>query len=393
MRYIHAPQTAMTDTVTPKPPCAAAARLPWGALQITERLSVPELGQAQFAATVFSHGLRHTVAAQWTSTSESLEAVLPHAQSTVRAHRMQSALLDLAPVYGELAFALITLRRGTAHVDIAAENPQRTGEIERWLRATFPAPEATERREIAVRFWSCSPHGAGSSSRTISVPPLGEIEANYPTGVRDRLARLAGPEFRPGEGGQLILWYGPPGTGKTYALRALGWEWREWCELHYVIDPEVFFGQRADYMIDVLLDEDEPFPNHGAAAEVRPKWRLLVLEDTGELLAADAKHTTGQGLSRLLNLVDGMVGQGLRVLVLVTTNEPLRRLHPAVARPGRCAAQIEFEPFDEAEATAWLAARGLRGESGGALTLAHLFARLHGYESESEPEHAIGFGA
>ena len=105
------------------------------------------------------------------------------------------------------------------------------------------------------------------------MPPLGEIEANYPTGVRDRLARLARPEFRPGEGGQLILWHGPPGTGKTYALRALGWEWREWCELHYVIDPEVFIGQRADYMIDVLLDDDEPLPNRGAAADIRPKWR------------------------------------------------------------------------------------------------------------------------
>jgi len=260
----------MTETMTTKAPCATSAQFPWGPLRITERLSLPELGQAQFAETVFRHGLRHTAAAQWTTTSKSLDAVLPHAQSTVRAHRMQSALLDLAPLHGELAFALVTLRRGTAHVDIAAENPERTDEVERWLRATFPAPEATERPEIAVRFWSCSPHGAGCSSRTIAVPPLGEIEANYPTGVRDRLARLAGPEFRPGDGGQLILWYGPPGTGKTYALRALGWEWREWCELHYVIDPEMFFGQRADYMIDVLLDEDEPLLNRGPGAEPMP---------------------------------------------------------------------------------------------------------------------------
>jgi hypothetical protein len=386
-------KAAMTETITTKPSCAAAAPLPWGPLRITEHLSLPELGTAQFAATVFRHGLRHTAAAQWTTTSESLEAVLPHAQSTVRAHRMQSALLDLAPLYGELAFALVTLRRGTAHVDIAAENPERTDEIERWLRATFPAPEVTESREITVRFWSCSPHGAGCSSRTIAVSPLGEIGANYPAGVRDRLARLASPEFRPGEGGQLILWYGPPGTGKTYALRALAWEWRQWCELHYVIDPEMFFGQRADYMVDVLLDEDEHLLTRGASADLQPKWRLLVLEDTGELLAADAKHTTGQGLSRLLNLVDGMVGQGLRVLVLVTTNELLRRLHPAVARPGRCAARIEFEPFDEAAAAVWLAARGLRGEGGGALTLARLFASVHGYEIEPEPERAVGFGA
>jgi hypothetical protein len=378
--------------MTTKPACATA-QFPWGPLRITERLCLPELGESQFAVTVFRYGLRHTVQAQWATTSESLEAVLPYAQSTVQAHGMQSALLDLTPLYEEEAFALVTLRRGSVRVDIAAKNPELTGEIGRWLRATLPAPEATERREITVRFWSCSPHGASPSSRTIAVPPLHEITANYPTGVRDRLARLADPEFRPGEGGQLILWYGPPGTGKTYALRALGWEWREWCELHYVIDPEVFFGQRADYMIDVLLDEDEPLLSRGRGAEISPKWRLLVLEDTGELLAADAKHTTGQGLSRLLNLVDGMVGQGLRVLVLVTTNEPLRRLHPAVARPGRCAARIEFEPFDEAEATTWLAARGLRAAGGGTHTLAHLFAYVHGYEMEPEPERAVGFGA
>jgi hypothetical protein len=54
--------------------------------------------------------------------------------------------------------------------------------------------------------------------------------------------------------------------------------------------------------------------------------------------AADAKEQAGQGLSRFLNVVDSIIGQGLRVLILVTTNEPLRRLHPAVSRPGRCAA-------------------------------------------------------
>ena len=79
-----------------------------------------------------------------------------------------------------------------------------------------------------------------------------------------------------------------------------------------------------------------------------------ILEDTGELLAADAKERTGQGLSRLLNVVDGLIGQGLRVLVLVTTNETLRSLHPAVSRPGRCASQIEFAAFTADEAAEWL---------------------------------------
>src|SRR6185312_7694550 len=117
-------------------------------------------------------------------------------------------------------------------------------------------------------------------------------------------------------------------------------------------DPELFFGSSPRYMLDVLLDEDEDDSD----------WRLLILEDTGELLALDARQQTGQGLSRLLNVVDGLIGQGLRVLVLVTTSEPLRALHPAVSRPGRCIAQVEFTAFPAAEADAWLRRHGRDGD-------------------------------
>ena len=62
----------------------------------------------------------------------------------------------------------------------------------------------------------------------------------------------------------------------------------------------------------------------------------MVLEDTGELLAEDAHTRTGQALSRLLNVTDGVLGQGMNTIVLVSTNEPLGRLHPAIRRAGRC---------------------------------------------------------
>ena len=181
-----------------------------------------------------------------------------------------------------------------------------------------------------------------------------------------------GKEFEAGLGGRLLLWHGPPGTGKTFALRALGWEWRSWCDLHYVTDPETFFGSSSAYMLDVLLDEDDD-------DESEDRWRLFVLEDTGELLSADAKERSGQGLSRLLNVVDGLIGQGLRVLVLVTTNEPLKNLHPAVSRPGRCAVQIEFSAFTADEAAEWFAARGIEGSSRTG-SLASLYGRGEGFD-------------
>ena len=80
-----------------------------------------------------------------------------------------------------------------------------------------------------------------------------------------------------------------------------------------------------------------------------PQWRVLVIEDAGELLREDAKSRVGQALSRLLNLGDGILGQGLRVIVLITTNEPIQRLHPALLRPGRCLSEIEFRKSTAAE--------------------------------------------
>jgi ATP-dependent 26S proteasome regulatory subunit len=90
-------------------------------------------------------------------------------------------------------------------------------------------------------------------------------------------------------------------------------------------------------------------------------------------------------LSRLLNVVDGLIGQGLRVLVLVTTNEPIRALHPAVARPGRCAANIEFDPLSADEASAWLKAHGQEQPSEIPMPLAELFAALEGRSVDSMP--------
>ena len=66
-------------------------------------------------------------------------------------------------------------------------------------------------------------------------------------------------------------------------------------------------------------------------------------------------------------------------MVLVTTNEPVVRLHPAVCRPGRCAALVDFELLSSEETAAWLAARDAPPlESERPATLAELFAIVEG---------------
>lgn len=142
----------------------------------------------------------------------------------------------------------------------------------------------------------------------------------------------------------------------------------------------------------VEIEEDETSFSARDRVPDPAKWRLLVLEDSGELVRADAKAETGQALSRLLNVVDGLIGQGLRILVLITTNEELGKLHPAISRPGRCLSRTEFSLLDKGSATAWLNKRGVPDEIGEAASLADLYAIASGHERPPVAS-KIGFAA
>ncbi len=302
--------------------------------------------------------------------------------------------------------ALLEVSLWSSHISVSVAAPDAAAAkaVVAELREAFPLPDPSSTHEVPITFWTYTPNGPQASFRNIGVPGWDEIDSNYASTTRDQLAGVM-RGFQPSRGGQLILWHGVAGTGKTFALRALAWEWREWCQFHYIVDPDAFFGQHADYLISVLLQNAVPMMlgqgGHGVSQamielesddgdEDQKPWRALVLEDTGELLSADARERSGQGLSRFLNVVDGLIGQGLRVLVLVTTNEEIRRLHPAVARPGRCAANIEFDPLATDEASAWLERHGLERGAGGARTLASLYAQLEGRDPEETV--LVGFG-
>ena len=327
------------------------------------------------------------------------------------------------------AIACVGVNYGNAMVQVAGDSKQVVEAGLEEVRSLLPRAERDQEGRVPVTFWSYTPHGPMPMGRTLNVPSWEEIEGNYEEDARCSLARLMSGEL-PWRGGQLILWHGETGTGKTTALRALAREWSSWCEPHYITDPEKFFGEQSDYMLSVMLQhgedygyEDDEHDEDGepegfsaapgavimsttsrmwafppdiamAAHSARPSgpsWRLLILEDTGELLAADARVRAGQGLSRFLNVVDGLIGQGLRILVLVTTNEELGRLHPAIARPGRCAANVLFRPLSVEQSNAWLEEKGREERMSEPTTLAGLYAIVEGWEVVNRREE-VGFG-
>jgi len=226
---------------------------------------------------------------------------------------------------------------------------------------------------IPIAFWHRRCDGqARRTGRQAAATHWPKIRANYPPAAASALEQVMA--LRPDEaGGRLLLLHGPPGTGKTTALRAIGTAWRQWCRTEVVIDSEQLYGD-AGYLTAVMLGRDEDEDHDGPSGA----WRLLVLEDCDELIRDDAKRQAGQALGRLLNMTDGLIGQGLKLLVAITTNEPLGVLHPAIVRPGRCMAEIHVGPFSRSEAAEWLGA-GNGGPAvstvpAGGATLAELYA-------------------
>ena len=286
--------------------------------------------------------------------------------------------------------ALIARRGARFEVSVAAGDRRWAGELAEKLAGRIRVEREAADTRVSVAFWSGSGDGFPGTPeprwRRLQLPRFATIEDNYRSQVRDRLAELLSWCSGDGMPGRLALWYGPPGTGKTWALRALGREWNEWCDLHYVTDPERLLGGDTGYMLSVLASRSEPrdddlddlLAEGRSRREREDRWRLLVLEDAGEFLGMAAPAEVGRGFARLLNIADGLLGQGTKALILVTTNEPLGKLHPAALRPGRAMAALEFAPLRADEATAWLAERGVDQRVDSPKTIAELHAMLAG---------------
>ncbi|CAB4881220.1 MAG: AAA family ATPase [Actinobacteria bacterium] len=287
---------------------------------------------------------------------------------------------------------LLRVTEKSVRVKVAAPSPAAALAVENWFRQRFPehVEEDKFKGKVLTRvIWQGHDGYPEEFSRNIDSEKFIDVERNYAESTRNSMAELL--EFRPpSKAGRLVLFHGAPGTGKTHAILSLAAEWREWADLMMISDPERLMSDPS-YLLKLIRT---PESARGTKAKFNSnRWQVLVLEDAGEFLAPTAKVETGQALSRLLNITDGIVGRASQSLLLITTNENSKNLHPAVSRPGRCMAEIEFNALNRAEIAAWCADRELETPDRDTMTLAELYAATRGKEIVSKPQSKIGFAA
>lgn len=243
------------------------------------------------------------------------------------------------------------------------------------LRESLPQVELPPDGTVAVDFYFWKGDSVGNRTRRLKVPKWHEIGSNYAAEARMALGDMMNLTADDVENnGRIILLHGPAGTGKTTAIRALADSWKEWCRVIYVIDPDEMFN-RGGYLMEVLLGSSDD-----------KRWRLIVIEDAEEFLTPNSNARVGQAVSRLFNLGDGMIGQGLNSLVLMTTNAPVVKLHEAIVRPGRCLANIEVPRLSPSEVTQWS-----NGAASGEHTLAELFkVQKHSQIKADQADFSVG---
>lgn len=226
----------------------------------------------------------------------------------------------------------------------------------RWIKTTLfiekkadVFDEQTNTRQLT--FWGNVGGDYEAFTRDVVLYEWDEsVQINYPPAVLEQLNSLR--DLKPPiEGGKILLFHGEPGTGKTSFLRTLARHWTEWCHTSYITDPEVFLGSSGATLRVITWDY---LPYVGKDIDPKNAYHLLIIEDADELIRADAKDRTGQALSRLLNLGDGLLGHATNLLICITTNAKMDELHAAVTRSGRCLANIYFDKFSYEEAVHWL---------------------------------------
>jgi len=174
----------------------------------------------------------------------------------------------------------------------------------------------------------------------------------------------------------LVILHGEQGTGKTTYLR------------HLITSIDKNFVYLPMDMADSLSK-----PGLISFIKTELKDSAIIIEDCEQLLQdrGNNPYSMNTGLSNILNIADGLLGDSLQLKFICTFNNDVRKIDKALLRKGRLIDKYEFGKLSEDKTAALIKKLYDRDDIHKPMTLAEIFnmdSENHGAQKERE---RIGF--
>jgi hypothetical protein len=171
----------------------------------------------------------------------------------------------------------------------------------------------------------------------------------------------------------IILLHGEPGTGKTSYLKYL---------TKQIKDKEILFIPPS--MAEILSEPSIiPFL-------MEHKNSILIIEDAERVISDRETNGSPAGVSNILNLTDGILGDCLGIQIIATFNMKREKIDPALLRKGRLIAEHKFESLNIEETNKLLVKLGKNVEVDNGMVLADIY-NIDTEVFKTQKENKIGF--
>ena len=191
------------------------------------------------------------------------------------------------------------------------------------------------------------------SKFTISLPKTFDLKLNYGDEFEKTSKKLI--ESINSNHSGLYMFHGPPGTGKSTYIKYLS----SILKKDVIFFPTSLVGNITSPEIVNLL--------------IRKQNCVLVLEDAEKAIIKRDSNNDSSLVSTLLNMTDGILGDVLKLNVIVTYNCERAEIDEALLRKGRLKAEHSFKALNKENATRLAKKLKLDIEIESEMTLADIF--------------------